>query len=73
MIKEEEIFLKRGKNMSNNSCEFCEHNLYDEEEEVYYCNVSFDEDETARFLDAEYNCPFFKYYENEYKMVEKQN
>lgn len=59
--------------MSNKSCEFCEHYLYDEEDEEYYCDVSFDEDETARFLAGHYTCPFFKYYENEYKMVEKQN
>lgn len=58
--------------MAGNSCDFCEHNLYDEEEDVYYCDVSLDEDEMERFLTGQGSCPFYKTY-NEYKMVEKQN
>ncbi len=67
------FFEKEEKAVSYKNCEFCEHYLYDYEEETYYCNVSFDEDETVRFLTGHYACPFFKYCENEYKMVEKQN
>ena len=58
--------------MAGNSCDFCEHYLYDEEEDVYYCDFSLDEDEMERFLTGQGSCPFYKTY-NEYKMFEKQN
>lgn len=58
--------------MAGNSCDFCEHYLYDEEDDVYYCDVSLDEDEMERFLTGQGSCSFYKAYD-EYKMVEKQN
>ena len=54
-------------------CEFCEHYCYDDEDEVYYCDVSLDEDEMARYLSGgSKGCNYFKRYD-EYKLVEKQN
>lgn len=56
-----------------NTCEFCAHYLYDDEEETYYCDVSLDEDEMERYMrGTNADCGFFKLYD-EYKMVEKQN
>ena len=55
------------------SCEYCEHYLYDEEEDVYCCNISLDEDEMENYMrGSTASCSFFKFYD-EYKMVEKQN
>jgi len=55
------------------SCEHCEHYCYDAEEDVYYCDVSLDEDEMELYLrGTNQSCGFFKLYD-EYKMVEKQN
>ena len=55
------------------ACEFCAHYLFDEEEEVYYCDVSLDEDDMDAYLRASTDdCGFFRLYD-EYKMVEKQN
>ena len=34
------------------ACEFCAHYLFDEEEELYYCDVSLDEDEMDVYLRA---------------------
>lgn len=58
--------------MEGIGCDFCEHYLYDEEEDVYYCNVYLDEDEMERYLTGQGSCAYYKAY-NEYKMVEKQN
>lgn len=59
--------------MAGGSCEFCAHYLYDEEDEVYYCSVSLDEDEMERYMSGNSSsCGYFKLYD-EYKMVEKQN
>lgn len=54
-------------------CEYCEHNVYDEEYDEYYCNVNLDEDEMARFMSGnDKECAYYKSYD-EYKMVQKQN
>lgn len=55
------------------NCEYCEHYLYDEEEDVYYCNIPLDEDEMENYMrGSTSSCGFFKFYD-EYKMVKKQN
>ena len=47
-----------------NNCEFCAHYLYDEEEEVWYCDVSLDEDEMEQYLrGSNADCGFFKLYD----------
>lgn len=59
--------------MNGNLCENCAYFIYDEEREEYYCDVTLDEDEMARFLSGNTdNCPFFDLYD-EYKTVRKQN
>lgn len=58
--------------MSGN-CEQCEHFVYDEEYDEYFCNVSLDEDEMERYMRGNNSsCNYFKFYD-EYKMVQKQN
>ncbi len=57
--------------MSGN-CEQCEHFVYDEEYDEYFCNVSLDEDEMERYMSGtNTTCNYFKFYD-EYKMVQKQ-
>ncbi len=59
--------------MSSILCENCAYYSFDEDTEEYYCDVSLDEDEMARFLSGNIdNCPFFDPYD-EYKTVRKQN
>ena len=61
--------MKNGKT----SCESCANYIYDGETDEYYCDMSLDEDEMARFLTAStYNCPYYDFYD-EYKIVRKQN
>lgn len=60
-------------NGSNNSCETCANYIYDEESDTYFCDMSLDEDEMARFLTSStYNCPYYDFFD-EYKIVRKQN
>ena len=43
------------------NCEDCWNYYYDEEEDVYYCNVDLDEDEMERFLRGDSrSCPFYR-------------
>ena len=43
------------------NCEECLHYDYDEEEDVYFCNVDLDEDEMERFLrGGSWECPFYR-------------
>ncbi len=59
--------------MAQSNCETCRNYCYDEEEEYYYCDMNLDEDEYARFLSASYfDCPYYEY-DDEYKIVRKQN
>ncbi len=53
-------------------CDYCAYNAYDEETEEYYCSVSLDEDDMARFLSRKYkSCPYFKN-GDEYQVVRHQ-
>ena len=55
------------------SCDYCLNYIYDEETDAYVCAVALDEDEMSRFLGYSVReCPYFQF-DNEYKMVEKQN
>ncbi len=54
-------------------CESCQYYDYDEQEDVYYCTMSLDEDDAEKLMTGRTaSCPYYKYYD-EYKMVEKQN
>ena len=57
-----------------NQCEFCGNNVYDEEDECYYCEAAvMDEDDYARMLqsDKKGSCPYYVS-DNEYLIVRKQ-
>ena len=54
------------------NCEECAYYAFDEESESYCCEMSFDEDEYARFLTtADYSCPYFRL-DDEYAIARKQ-
>ena len=41
------------------SCDYCANYVYDEDSEIYYCDVNLDEDEYYRFISTEYKeCPY---------------
>lgn len=55
------------------NCEDCMNGAFDEEYEEYYCTLSLDEDEYARFLErANASCPYFRA-GDDYSIVRKQN
>lgn len=54
------------------NCEECFHYDYDEEEDMYFCNVDLDEDEMERFLRGDSrNCPFY-HRGNDYTTAHRQ-
>lgn len=58
--------------MAQVSCDLCVYNVYDEDDEEYYCQVNMDEDDMVRFVSSGYReCPYFQLYD-EYKIVRKQ-
>lgn len=55
------------------TCEYCYNYVYDEETECYECSMQLDEDEMEQFLaHTRKECPYFQF-DNEYKIVQKQN
>ena len=59
--------------MAQSNCETCMNYCYDEQEDYYYCDMNLDEDEYVKFLSASYSdCPYYEY-DDEYKIVRKQN
>lgn len=55
------------------NCENCLNYEYDEEYDEYYCGVTLDMDEAARFLHGDTAaCPFYRP-GDEYTIVRKQN
>lgn len=59
--------------MAKSNCEFCVYYQYNEYYDCYECMVNLDEDDMERFMHSSvYNCPYFKY-NDDYKIVEKQN
>ncbi len=58
---------------NSTNCEMCQYYVYDEDYDMYVCEINLDEDEMERFLKgSNYACPYFVLYD-EYKMVRKQN
>lgn len=58
--------------MAGSKCEFCANYVYDEEDEIYYCDVNLDEDEMFRFLSGNFReCPYYQS-GDEYKVVRHQ-
>lgn len=59
--------------MAGTNCEQCENFYYDEESDSYCCDINLDEDEMMRFLSsADYSCPYFRF-DDDYRIVKKQN
>jgi len=64
---------KKAKGQSTPPCESCLYYDYNEEDDIYECMMSLDEDEYLRFITRKSDgCPYYKYYD-EYKSVQKQN
>ena len=40
--------------MAKASCDSCVYNVYDEDDETYYCEVDMDEDDAARLMQGHY-------------------
>lgn len=59
--------------MKQSNCESCSNYLYDDEAQCYYCDVNLDEDEMLGFLRSQTAACAYYSYDNEYKIVEKQN
>ncbi len=59
-----------GKTVTN--CESCVYYNYDDNTDMYSCEVNLDEDEMYKFLSSSYeSCPYYQYYD-EYKIAKKQ-
>lgn len=59
--------------MALSRCDMCENYYYDEESDTYSCDINLDEDEMMRFLtSSNYDCPYFRF-DDEYRIVKKQN
>ena len=51
------------------SCDSCVYNVYDEDDEEYYCEVDMDEDDAARLMQGHYKeCPYYQL-DDEYAVV----
>ena len=55
---------------SENQCEHCQYNTYDEDWEEYCCEMHLDMDELAKLRSGD-SCPYFRY-GDEYTIVKKQ-
>lgn len=64
--------MKRGIDMSKSNCDTCVYNVYDEEDEAYYCEAYMDEDDAARLMQGHYKeCPCYQP-DDEYAVVRHQ-
>ena len=58
--------------MASVSCDSCVYNVYDEEDECYYCEVDMDEDDAVRLFSGQYReCPYYQL-DDEYAVVRHQ-
>jgi len=63
---------EKEKIMAKTSCDTCVYNVYDEEDEEYYCEVDMDEDDAARLMQGHYKeCPYYQL-DDEYAVVRHQ-
>jgi len=55
------------------SCDNCVYYVYDEDYDCYTCTINLDEDDMSRFIHSSVmSCPHFRF-NDEYKIVRKQN
>ena len=53
-------------------CDYCAYNVYDDEDDCYYCEAGLDEDDLWRMSERHYKeCPYFRD-GDEYKVVRHQ-
>ncbi|MDF2539362.1 MAG: hypothetical protein K0S76_2383 [Herbinix sp.] len=58
---------------SNANCDYCLNFVYNDDYDYYECEINLDEDEMVKFLRNSFdNCPHFQF-NDEYKIVRKQN
>lgn len=57
---------------SKSQCELCSYYIYDEDLEMYVCDVNLDQDEAETFYAGHNSCPYF-HLNDEYAIVRKQN
>ncbi len=58
--------------MAGASCDTCAFNVYDDEDECYYCEVNMDEDDAVRISQGQYKeCPYYRN-GDEYAIVRQQ-
>ena len=61
-----------AKSVEYSNCDMCAYNVYDEEDECYYCEVDMDEDDMVRLMEGHYkSCPYYRN-GDEYSIVRKQ-
>ena len=54
------------------NCDSCVYNVYDDDDECYYCEVDMDEDDAARLMQGHYEeCPYYQN-DDEYAVVRHQ-
>ena len=54
------------------NCDSCVYNVYDDDDECYYCEVDMDEDDAARLMQGHYKeCPYYQN-DDEYAVVRHQ-
>lgn len=59
-------------NMAGAGCDTCAYNVYDDEDECYYCEVDMDEDDAVRLSQGQYKeCPYYRN-GDEYAVVRHQ-
>lgn len=55
------------------NCDSCVYNVYDDDDECYYCEVDMDEDDAARLMQGHYKeCPYYHQNDDEYAVVRHQ-
>lgn len=58
--------------MAATNCDTCVYNVYDEEDECYYCEMDMDEDDAARMMLGNLkDCPYYQL-DDEYAVVRHQ-
>ncbi len=56
----------------DNQCDLCSYYVYDDETDMYVCDMNLDEDDMGRLYSThKENCPYF-HLNDEYKIVKKQ-
>ena len=47
--------MEAGKKVGSSNCDTCAYNIYNEEDEGYYCEANMDEDDMVRMIEGHYN------------------